>query len=44
MTKWKKVGHFLGHMLALTMTVCAWLIIVLFTLKCVWFIVFRFLA
>ena len=41
---WGKIGTFFGHMLALTMVICAWLIVIAFTLKCLWFIVFRFLG
>ena len=39
----ERIGSMLGQILAITMTVCAWIIIVLFTLKCTWFILFRFL-
>lgn len=39
----ERIGDVMGQVLAVTMVVCAWLIIVLFTLKCVWFILFRFL-
>ena len=41
---WTKLGVFFGHVLALTMVICAWLIIIAFTLKCLWFIIFRFLG
>ena len=41
---WDKIGTFFGHMLALTMVICAWLIVIAFTLKCLWFIFFRFLG
>ena len=40
----ERIGNVLGQVLATTIVICAWLIIVLFTLKCVWFILFRFLA
>lgn len=39
---WDKIGTFFGHMLALTMVICAWLIVIAFTLKCLWFIFFGF--
>ncbi len=41
---WEKIGHMLGHILATTMVICAWLIVIAFTLKCLWFIAFRFLG
>ena len=40
---WDKIGTFLGRMLAMTMVICAWLIIIVFTLKVIWFILFRIL-
>lgn len=40
---WEKFGTFLGHLLAATITICAWLLIVVFTLKLIWFILFRIL-
>lgn len=40
---WEKIGHMLGHILAATLVICAWLIIIAFTLKVVWFILFRIL-
>lgn len=40
---WDKIGTFFGRMLALTMAICAWLIIIVFTLKVIWFILFRIL-
>jgi len=40
---WEKIGHMLGHILAATLVVCAWLIIIVFTLKVIWFILFRIL-
>lgn len=40
---WEKVGHMLGHILAATLAICAWLIIIVFTLKVIWFILFRIL-
>ena len=39
----EKIGKFIGGVLAVTISVCAWLIIVAFTLKCLWFILFRIL-
>ena len=41
---WDKIGTFFGRMLALTMVICAWLIIIAFTLKVIWFILFRILV
>ena len=38
---WEKFGTFLGHLLAATVTICAWLLIIVFTLKVVWLILFR---
>lgn len=40
---WTKLGVFLGHVLALTMVICAWLIIITVTLKVIWFTLFRIL-
>ena len=40
---WDKIGTFFGRMLAMTMVICAWLIIIVFTLKLIWFILFRIL-
>ena len=40
---WEKIGHMLGHILAVTLVICAWLIIIVFTLKVIWFILFRIL-
>ena len=40
---WEKIGHMLGHILAATLVICAWLIIIVFTLKVIWFILFRIL-
>lgn len=40
---WEKIGHMLGHILAATLVICAWLIIIAFTLKVIWFILFRIL-
>ena len=40
---WEKFGTFLGHLLAATVTNCAWLLIIVFTLKLIWFILFRIL-
>lgn len=42
MSMYEKIGKFIGCVLAVTITVCAWLIIIAFTLKCLWFIIFRF--
>lgn len=39
-----RIGDIMGQVLALTMVICAWLIVIAFTLKCLWFIVFRFLG
>lgn len=41
---WNDIGHFLGHLIGATMAFGAWAIILLFILKCVWFILFRFLV
>ena len=40
---WEKFDTFLGHLLAATVTICAWLLIIVFTLKLIWFILFRIL-
>lgn len=40
---WERIGHMLGHILAVTLVICAWLIIIVFTLKVIWFILFRIL-
>jgi hypothetical protein len=40
---WTKLGVFLGHMLAMTIVICAWLIIIVVTLKVIWFTLFRIL-
>ena len=40
---WEKFGTFLGHLLAATVTICAWLLIIVFTPKLIWFILFRIL-
>lgn len=40
---WEKLGQFFGHVIAATIVVCAWLLIVVFTLKLIWFILFRIL-
>lgn len=40
---WEKFGTFLGHLLAATITICAWLIIIALTLKIIWFILFGIL-
>ena len=44
MTTYEKIGKFIGGILAVTITVCAWVLIIAFTLKCLWFILFRFLV
>lgn len=43
MSMYEKIGKFIGGVLAVTITVCAWLIIIAFTLKVIWFILFRIL-
>ena len=40
---WTKLGVFFGHVLAMTIVICAWLIIVAVTLKVIWFTLFRIL-
>ena len=40
---WTKLDVFFGHVLAMTMVICAWLIIVVVTLKVIWFTLFRIL-
>lgn len=40
---WDKIGTFFGHVLALTIVICAWLIIITVTLKVIWFTLFRIL-
>ena len=40
---WTKLGVFFGRVLALTMVICAWLIIITVTLKVIWFTLFRIL-
>ena len=40
---WTKVGKFLGRAIALTLVLCAWAIIIAFTLKVLWVIWFRIL-
>ncbi len=40
---WTKLGVFFGHVLAMTMVICAWLIIITVTLKVIWFTLFRIL-
>lgn len=39
----ERVGKFLGRAIALTLILCAWAIIIAFTLKVLWFIWFRIL-
>lgn len=41
--KWAKIEKFLGRAFALTILMCAWAIIIAFTLKLLWFIFFRIL-
>ena len=41
---WEKFGTFLGYLLAATVSICAWLLIIVFTLKLIWFILFRILV
>jgi hypothetical protein len=40
----RRVGRFIGQLLAITVILASWLIIMLFALKCIWFIIFRFLV
>lgn len=40
---WDKIGTFFGHVLALTIVICVWLIIIVVTLKVIWFTLFRIL-
>mgnify|MGYP004652322295 FL=1 len=40
---WTKLGAFFGHVLAMTIVICAWVIIVVVTLKVIWFTLFRIL-
>ena len=40
---WTKLGMLFGHVLAMTMVICAWLIIIVVTLKVIWFTLFRIL-
>lgn len=44
MTTYEKIGRIIGGILAVTITVCAWVLIIAFTLKCLWFILFRLLV
>ena len=41
MTKWEKLGKFIGYLLATTMAICAEVIVVAFTLEIVWLILFQ---
>ena len=43
MTMYEKIGKLIGGVLAATISICAWLIIIAFTIKCLWFIIFGFL-
>ena len=38
-----RIGDIMGQVLATTMVICAWLIVIAFTLKVIWFILFRIL-
>lgn len=40
----EKIGHIIGCVLAVTLAICAWVLIILFTLKAGWFILFRILV
>lgn len=40
---WTKLGTFLGHLIAATIVIGAWGILILFILKVCWFIIFRIL-
>lgn len=40
---WTKLGMLFGYVLALTIVICAWLIIIVVTLKVIWFTLFRIL-
>ena len=40
---WDKIGTFFGNTLAMTMVICAWLIIIVVTMKVIWFTLFRIL-
>lgn len=40
---WTKLGVFFGHVLAMTIVICAWLIIIVVTLKVIWFTLFQIL-
>ena len=40
---WTKLGVFFGHVLAMTIVICVWLIIIVVTLKVIWFTLFRIL-
>jgi hypothetical protein len=40
---WDKIGTCPKNVLALTMVICAWLIIITVTLKVIWFTLFRIL-
>ena len=44
MSMYEKIGKFIGGVLAGTIAGRAGLIIIVFTLKCLWFIIFRFLG
>ena len=41
---WDRIGTFFGRILAMTMVICACLLIIVFTLKLIWFILFRILV
>ncbi len=40
---WHKLGVFFGRVLATTIVLCSWTVIIAFTLKVLWFIWFRIL-
>ena len=39
--RWRRVAEFMGHLIAGTVCIGFWLIIVTFILRCLWFILFR---
>lgn len=41
---WMRLCAFLGKLMAVTIVVCAWAVIITFTLKVLWFTVFRILV
>lgn len=42
--RWRRVGQLIGQLMAITIMLASWAIITLFALKCIWFIIFRFLV